>query len=85
MKTFEKGQQIKIKNFTISIGAFNTSEVSIISNTSGDFVKLKQTKVSKKLRKVKRQFKVWLNNDIDFCFSHMNDNLTNELISVLKN
>ena len=52
-----KGQQIPInQNFTLSVSIFNTNEVAIISNNSGNFVKLSQTKVSKKLRKIKRIF-----------------------------
>ena len=85
MATFTKGQQIFLdKSFTISIGSFDTSDVAIISNFTGQFVTLSTAKKSKRLRKVKRKFKTFINNDQDFCFQHMPDHITADLIDTLK-
>ena len=73
MRIFQKGQQINAGNFIVSIGTFDTQDVAIISKKSGDFVKLKQAKVSKKLRKIKRLHKLWLNNHDTFNFQFMPD------------
>jgi len=81
---FTKGQQINAGNFIVSIGTFNTSDVAIISKHSGDFVLIKQTKISPKLKRVKRLLKSWLNSNNTFTFQFMNDDLTTQLLNILK-
>ena len=84
-REYKKGQQIAInQNFSVSIGVWDTSEVAIISNNTGDFVKQKQTKISPKLRKVKRVFKPNFCCNDTFCFSGFNFDLTKKLINILK-
>tara|TARA_R100000951_G_scaffold96368_1_gene85632 strand:- start:234 stop:512 length:279 start_codon:yes stop_codon:yes gene_type:complete len=91
MTTFTKGQQIVIdRSFTISIGSFNTGDVAIISNFTGQFVMLTSIKKSKRLRKVKNKFKSSLSITGDkefdtFNFNFMTDTRTQELIDMLKN
>ena len=90
MTTFTKGQQIVIdRSFTISIGSFDTGDVAIISNFTGQFVKLSTAKKSKRLRKVKRKFKSNLSisgeKEFDtFNFHFMTKAGTQELIDILK-
>lgn len=79
---FKKGQQINAGNFIISIGTFDKREVAIISKSSGNFAKIKNA--GKKLLKVKRTFKAWLNSKDTFTFSHMTKDNTEELIKNLK-
>jgi hypothetical protein len=81
---FTKGQQINAGNFWVSIGTFDTSDVALFSKSSGKFVQLKQTKVSKKLRKVKRVFKIWLSCTETFNFRFMTQDKTIELINILR-
>ena len=80
----KKGNLINCGNFLLSIGTFNTSDVAIISKSSGDFVKMKSLKKSKKLKSVKRKFKSWLNSDNTFTFQFMTPDLTVDLIHLLK-
>jgi len=80
----KKGNQINAGNFIISIGTFNAGHVAIISKSSGEFVLLKQAKISKKLRKIKRNFKSYINNDTTFNFEFMTEDLTIQLITILK-
>lgn len=75
---------INAGNFKVSIGTYDTRDVAIFSKHSGEFVKLKQAKVSKKLRKIKRQFKGTLNSDTTFTFSFMQPEAVKELIQILK-
>jgi len=77
-------QQINAGNFIVSVGAFKKSEVAIISKSSGNFVELKQTKVSKKLKAIKRKFKTWINNGETFYFSHMQEEQVNQIVNILK-
>jgi hypothetical protein len=74
---------INCGSFTVSIGQ-TTKDVAIISKSSGDFVKLDQTSRSKKLRKVKRTFKNHLCCDQTFCFSWFNDDMTKQLVDILR-
>ena len=81
-----KGQQISAGGFKISIGNFTITEVAIYHKSqSQGFSKLESTKRSKKLKKVKRVFGSWINNDKEFCFSHFQDDQVEELIKILKN
>ena len=79
-----KGQQISAGNFIVSIGSFTTTEVAIFSKSSGKFVELKMTKRSKKLKKIKRKFKTWLNSESTFTFSHFTPEKVGELVTELK-
>jgi len=79
-----KGNLISAGNFLVSIGAFDRSDVAIISKWSGDFVSLKSCKKSKKLKSVKRKFKIWLNNPDTFHFQFMTPDMTVDLINLLK-
>lgn len=83
---FKKGQLIDCKNFEVSIGIYDPKEVAIFSKKTGDFVKINKSnlKRSKKLRKIKRVFKYWLNSNNTFTFSFMNDLRTQQLINELK-
>ena len=82
---FTKGQQIKIdKTFTISIGTFDIEEVAIISNINGKFTPLKQIKISKRLKRVKRFLGLWLNNDTTFNFGRMPSKRINQLINIMR-
>ena len=81
---FTKGQQINAGNFWVSIGTFDTGDVALFSKSSGKFVQLKQTKVSKKLKRVKRQFKTWLCCTDTFNFRFMTQDQTIKLIDILR-
>ena len=81
---FTKGQQINAGNFIVSIGTFDTGDVAIFSKSSGNFVNQKQTKVSKKLKRVKRVLKTWLSCDQTFNFRFMTDDTTIQLINILR-
>ena len=80
----KKCSLIKCKNFLVSIGTHSTSEVAIISGSSGDWVKLKQTKVSKKLKAIKRKFGSRICDHEQFFFCHMSEQDTLDLINILK-
>jgi len=80
----KKATLIKCKNFLVSIGTHSLSEVAIMSGSSGEWVKLKQTKVSKKLKSIKRKFKGHICDREHFFFSHMSEQDTIDLITILK-
>lgn len=86
MKTteFKRGTIIKAGNFLISIGTFRTSEIAILSAYSHEFIKQERAKTNKKLSKAKRIFKNNLNCYNNFCFRSFTDDMTNELILILK-
>lgn len=79
---FEKGQEIIVGNFIVSIGIFNAREVAIFSKATGKFCEFKHA--GKKLNKIKRNFKTWLNSNETFTFSFMTKDITEELIENLK-
>jgi len=81
-KDFEKGQEITVGNFIVSIGSFNEKEVAIFSKSTGKFCEFKHA--GKKLKKVKKIFKTWLNSNEIFTFSFMTKDITEELIKALK-
>lgn len=85
MNTLIKGQQISAGNFIVSIGIFKTTDVAIInkSQTRG-FSQLASCKRSKKLRKVKRNFKAFLNSEKTFTFEWMQEDQVEQLIKILK-
>lgn len=80
-----KGQQIVAGNFIISIGAFDTTDVAIINKSqSSGFSKLASCKRSKKLRKVKRDLKPFLNSNTTFTFQFLQSDGVQKLINILK-
>ncbi len=80
----KRGQLINAGNFLVSIGSFSTSDVAIISKHNGRFVKLSQTKRSKKLRTIKRLFNTWINNNTTFNFQFVTDDITSQIIAILR-
>jgi len=84
LKTHKTNTLVRAGNHLVSIGR-ETSFVAILSPNTNDFVELSRAKTNKQLRKVKRKFKTWLNCDNSFSFEFMTNELTNELISTLKN
>ena len=84
MTNFKKGTLISAGNHLISIGTFNTSEIAILSPFTMEFTKLERTKTNKRLKKAKKIFKSFIACDTTFCFRHFTDDMTNELISILK-
>ncbi len=80
----KKGTIIKAGNFLISIGTFRTSEIAILSAYSHEFIKQERAKTNKKLSKAKRIFKNNLDCYTNFCFRSFTDDMTNELILILK-
>lgn len=81
--THKPNTVIKAGNHLVSIGR-ETSLVAILSPNTHEFTKLSRAKTNKQLRKVKRNFKTWLNCDNSFSFEFMTNELTNELITILK-
>jgi hypothetical protein len=86
MKTLkiEKATLIPCKGFMISIGTHSTSEIAIISKTTGEFAHFKDIRKGGRLAKIKRKFKAHLCSTIDLCFSGMSDSDTFDLITMLK-
>jgi hypothetical protein len=80
----KKGTLIKCKGFDISIGTHDTSDIAIISHSSGDFAKFADIRKGGRLAKIKRKFKLWLCSQDDFCFSFMPNDITLQLIQMLK-
>jgi len=68
-----------IPYFEISISPHYEGEVAIINNYTGTFAK----QSLRSLKKIKRKFKVWLNNKNDFCFSHMGSKSTQEELQAM--
>lgn len=69
-----KGNQIKAGNYTISIGSFDISDVALISNRTGSFVKFKDIpKKKSKLKKIKNNpdLKIWLCSNKDFVWQRL--------------
>tara|TARA_R110002153_G_scaffold76733_3_gene197621 strand:+ start:4222 stop:4485 length:264 start_codon:yes stop_codon:yes gene_type:complete len=86
MKTnnFNLGQDINAGNFIVNIGTFDTTDVAIISKSSGHFVKIKQSKISKKLKLIKKLFRFNINNSTDFVFQSLQVDQVNDLITILR-
>lgn len=87
MKTIQiiKGNQISAGNFIVSIGTFNSTDVAIYNKkqTRG-FSKIASCKRSKKLTSIKKQFKVFLNNDTTFNFQFMQPDDARKIIAILR-
>ena len=88
MKTLEikieKATLINCGSFQLSIGTHSTSEIAIISKSSGEFCRFKDIKKGGKLSKIKRKFSGRLCSTTDFCFSFMREQDTLDLIAMLK-
>lgn len=78
----KKGEQISAGKFVVSVGSFDESEIAIISKSSGKMSKLKHA--GSKLKQIKRKFKPWLCSQESFAFSFMTNDLTLDLIKMLK-
>lgn len=76
--------QISAGNFVVSVGVFTTGDIAIVSKSTGDFVSLSSTKRSKKLKSIKRKFKHFMCSEDQFFFSHFSDDMTVDLINMLK-
>lgn len=81
--TLTPNTQIKAGNHIVSIGR-ETHFVAIISPQTGEFVELKRTRTNKRLRKIKREMKSWLNCSETFCFERLGEDQTIKLINILK-
>lgn len=86
METIEikKSTLIDVGNFYISIGIYDTTEIAIVSKSTGKICMFYYIKRGGKLAKVKRKFKQWLNSNEYFTFSGMSETTTLELIAFLK-
>lgn len=73
-----------MKPFFLSISTLDKTEVAIFSNSNGQFVPLSRCKVSKRLKKIKREFKSNLCSTTHFCFSFMTAEGTKRLESMIK-
>jgi len=77
-----RGRLIKAGNHLVSIGTLKVEDVAIISKHTGEFARIGNA--GKKLKRIKRKFKTWLNSDETFTFSFMTPETTIELIKTLK-
>ncbi len=80
---FKKNTLVNAGNHHISIGR-DGHQVAICSNATGDFVDLKRTKTNKRLRKAKRELKLWLVDENRFFFERMSTENIQRLIEILK-
>lgn len=78
-----KNSILKAGNHLVSIGR-DGHQVAIQSTHTGEWVDLKRTKTNKRLRKIKREFKLWLVCDKQFFFEGMSTENTIRLIEILK-
>ena len=70
-------------NHMVSIGR-DGHQLAILSLNTGDFVELKRTKTNKLLRKVKREFKLFLVSEEQFFFERMREEDMERVIEILK-
>jgi hypothetical protein len=73
----------KAGNHVVSIGR-DGHQLAIQSLNTGDWVDLKRTKTNKRLRKIKREFKLWLCCDKQFFFERMSKEQQFRVIDILK-
>ncbi len=73
----------KAGNHLVSIGR-EGNQLAIMSLHSGEWVELKRTKTNKRLRKVKREFKIWLTDSRDFFFERLDKVQMERIIDILK-
>lgn len=82
-KTMTPNQLLSAGNHLVSIGR-DGHQVAIQSRLTGEWVDLKRAKTNKRLRKIKREFKVWLCDREQFFFERMSEENTLRLIEILK-
>lgn len=80
----KKNAKIRAGSHTVSIGTIKTTDVALVSNFTGEFVKIKDIRKGGKLEKVKRKFGRWLNSKETFTFEFMYPDTVKELILFLK-
>ena len=73
----------KAGNHIVSIGR-DGHQLAILSLNTGDFVELKRTKTNKLLRKIKRDFKLFLVSEEQFFFERMSNDQQLRVIEILK-
>ena len=73
----------KAGNFIVSIG-IDGHQLAIMSAHTGNWVDLKRTKTNKLLRKIKREFKLFLVSEEQFFFERMNSDQQLKVIEILK-
>jgi hypothetical protein len=83
MKTLTPNTLIKAKGFDISIG-IKTTEIALISHTTGSFATFSSIKKGGRLSKIKRKFRSNICSSEHFFFCDMNQQETELLIKLLK-
>jgi hypothetical protein len=78
-----KNSILKAGNHLVSIGR-DEHQVAIQSINTGEWVDLKRAKTNKRLRKLKREFSLFLVCDKQFFFERMSTENTTRLIDILK-
>ena len=73
----------KAGNHLVSIGR-DGHQLAIQSLNTGEWVDLKRTKTNNRLRKIKREFKLWLVCDKQFLFERMSTEQQLRVIDILK-
>lgn len=80
------GNQIKAGNFTISIGSFKQTDIALISNSTGRFVKFKDIpKRNSRLKKIKNHpdLKLWLSSNNDLVWQWLSDDKVQLIFDIL--
>lgn len=73
----------KAGNHVVSIGR-DGHQLAILSLNTGEWVELKRTKTNNRLRKVKREFKLWLVCEKEFFFERLDKGQMKRVIDILK-
>ncbi len=73
----------KAGNHLVSIGR-DGHQLAIQSLNTGEWIELKRTKTNKRLRKIKREFKLWLCDTEKFFFERMSKEQQLIVIDILK-
>ena len=73
----------KAGNHAVSIGR-DGHQLAIMSLNTGEWVDLKRSKTNKRLKKVKREFKLWLCGSEQFFFERMSQDQQLRVIDILK-
>lgn len=78
-----KNTTLRAGNHIVSIGR-DGHQLAIISINTGEFVELKRTKTNKRLRKIKREFKLFLVSKEQFFFERMSNEQQLRVIEILR-
>lgn len=78
-----KNTTLRAGNHIVSIGR-DGHQLAIISINTGEFVELKRTKTNKRLRKIKREFKLFLVSEEQFFFERMSNEQQLRVIEILR-